>query len=359
MDSSLISVIILSYNNLQFHKSCLESVLTQCYRNVELIFGDDGSNNFDAAEILRFINLNKNSNLKNVSIYHNAHNLGVVKNYNKAIKMSQGDYIFYLGVDDLLYDHHILSDVVQYFESTGELIATGYRDVYDSTMQKYLKTLPRDLEVDFIKRQDASFLFEKLCGSSFIAGSCTPFSRKLIEQYGYLDEGYVLLEDYPRYLNLARRGCNIGFIDRKLIKYRMGGITTSGMMSPVLAKDLRRAYESEAGQYYKDNWKIDMLTGKKIIVWGTGDCYQNCRGLYDFNIEYFVDSNKQVQGTLLEGKEIHSPEKLLIQSKDDIFILVFSYANYYDISEWLIAHGFEEKLNYYYCNPEALRSIRG
>lgn len=250
MKNTLVSVIVLSYKNLKYYRDCLDSILSQNYNNIELIFSDDGTPNFNEMEIKNYIDSNKRLNLKRIVINHNNTNIGIVKNYNKAIKMSKGKYIFYVAMDDMLWDENTLVDVVNYFEKTKCLIFTGYRVVYDETMKNYVKTSPLYVEVEHIKNGNPKYLYEKLCKYNFISGGCTPFSRELINRYGYLDEAYVLLEDYPRYLSLTRQNCRIYFIDRPLIKYRLGGITKSEKKSEVLLRDEELVIKKEILPYH-------------------------------------------------------------------------------------------------------------
>ena len=110
-----ISVITLSYNNLDYYSGCLKSIISQTYDNIEWILCDDCSESFDEKEIREF--LDKDSgNLKNIIIHHNNENLGVVKNYRQAIDMATGEYIFYLAIDDMFYDENVLSDVMEYIQ---------------------------------------------------------------------------------------------------------------------------------------------------------------------------------------------------------------------------------------------------
>jgi GT2 family glycosyltransferase len=250
MNIDLISVLILSYKNLKYFKDCLNSILMQNYENIEIVFSDDGTPNFNKTDILDYINSHKGTNIKSVIINHNSSNLGIVKNYNRAIGLSKGKYIFYLGIDDMLWDEDTLTMVIKFFKETNCLICTGYRYIYDETMKKYKCTLPTCTESDYIKNKTPQELYDKLCEHNFIGGSATPFSRELINKYGYLDESYVLLEDYPRYLYLTRKGCKIYFINRPLIKYRLGGITTTvNERSEALKKDIRKMKKKEILPY--------------------------------------------------------------------------------------------------------------
>ncbi|MCQ2023707.1 glycosyltransferase family protein [Clostridium butyricum] len=224
-------------------------------------------------------------------------------------------------------------------------------------MDKYIKTLPRKNEVGFLKSNNSNTLYEKLCIGSFISGSNTPFSRKLIDEYGYLDEEYFYLEDYPKYLKLTKNGCNISFLDRKLIKYRMGGVTTNGIINDYLRKDLRLAVMKECREYFLDVWKNINLNNKKIIGWGTGDCCINSLDLLHKKVSYLVDSNETRKGKKVNGISIHSSKQLLREDKNKVFIFIFSYANYFDISSELEKMGFKEIDNFFCCTPTILEII--
>ncbi len=357
MKNKCISIIILTFNNLIYYKQCIQSILEQTYTEIEIIISDDCSDYFNENEILDYFNENKKANIKNIIISKNKTNLGIVKNYNKAISLSSGDYIFYLAIDDVLYDNKVLEDVVKYFIGTGSLIFTGYKDVYDETMTKYIKTLPRPIEVEFLKKNNPEYLYEQLCKGSFISGSNTPFSRKLIERYGYLDERYFYLEDYPRYLSLTKKGCNISFYDRKLIKYRMGGVTTRGKLNCFLKRDLYLAAFNECKQYFLEIWDKEWLKKDKVIAWGTGDCFESSLKYIDFKIDYLVDTNERLQGSEIKNYKVFSPEILKKEDKENIFILVFSYANYFDIAATLNSFGFKEFCNYFVCTPNILEIV--
>lgn len=353
----LVSIVVLSYNNFNYYKDCLKSIIMQSYRNIEIILSDDNSKYFSEKEVMDFIRENGNGNIVNIVINKNSENLGVVKNYNKALRMSNGEYIFYLCIDDELYDENVIQDVVDNFKKTNQLIFTGYRDLYNDDMSIKLKTLPRENEVDFIKNLYGYKLYEKLCLGSFIAGCCTPFKSELLNR-GYLDEEYFHLEDYPRYLKLLKDNIGIGFFNRILIKYRQGGLTTSGKISEKLKKDIERVELTEKQEFYKNNFDIKWLNSKRIIAWGTGECFTECIESYYLNIDYLIDSNKDLINKDISGYKIYNPEVLIKEKdKEDRFIFIFSYANYFDIAKELDALGFIEQRDYYLCNKQILDII--
>ena len=224
-NNPLVSIITLTFNKFHYLFETLESAKIQDYPYIELIISDDGSLDFPEKEVNEFIKTLP-ENFVNVIVNQNSNNLGIVKNFNHAIGLSKGDIIVPLSCDDLFYDNHSLSHIVNFFETNPEfLIATGKREVYDELFTKKLAIFPNDSDSNFL-RSSPAILFNRLVTKNFISGACTPFKKDLISNYGNFDERYFLIEDYPRYLSLTRQGEMIGYIEKILIKYRDGGISS-------------------------------------------------------------------------------------------------------------------------------------
>lgn len=223
--NKLFTVIILSYNKLNFLKECIKSVLNQSYPYIEIIISDDASKNFDKHSLESFINENKNHNIINVIINHNKDNIGLVKNLNKAIKLSSGSYIMNLAGDDQIYDSEVINNIVKYFNSTNYLATTGIIRAYDENMKEPLWSNPPTEFIDFVINNKPIDIYKKLCIENFLSGPGFTYKKELLSKYGLYDEKYRLIEDYPRYLYLTRNGCAIGCLGIPLIKYRQGGIS--------------------------------------------------------------------------------------------------------------------------------------
>lgn len=118
---------------------------------------------------------------------------------------------------------------------------------------------------------------------------------------------------------------------------------TSYMYNPVL-KELNKI--NICNELNKEI--LDKLCNKKVIGWGTGEYYEKCQNEHRIDIDYFVDSEISKQGKYLKEKEIYSPEKLLSENKDEVFIMIYSKAGYYDICKWLLVNKFKWEENFYY-----------
>ncbi|MBZ9634149.1 glycosyltransferase [Clostridium sp. FP1] len=222
--SNIVSVLVLSYNNLQYIKECLNSILHQNYQYIEIIISDDYSSDFKKDEIEQFIRDNKKENIVNYVINQNSSNLGTVKNLNNAISLATGNYFINIACDDLLFDDEVITSIVKYFLDTNYLILAGYIAMFDEQLKEYLLTMPQWQYIKYIYGNPID-CYSVLCSGDFIPGPGVSYKRELINRYGMYDEEYKVMEDYPRWLYLTRKGCSIGFLQRYIVKYRKGGIS--------------------------------------------------------------------------------------------------------------------------------------
>lgn len=95
MDKKLISVIIPVYNVEKYIGRCIESVLNQTYKNIELIIINDGSID-KSPEIIEKYSANNNV------IIVNKQNSGQSDCRKIGYEMTRGDYVYFMDADDTL-----------------------------------------------------------------------------------------------------------------------------------------------------------------------------------------------------------------------------------------------------------------
>ena len=91
----LVSVIITNYNYSNYLTSCIESVINQTYKNIEIIIIDDCSTD-DSVKIISSFATKYNI----IQTHYNLQNKGVIYSRNLGIEISNGDYICFLDADD-------------------------------------------------------------------------------------------------------------------------------------------------------------------------------------------------------------------------------------------------------------------
>jgi|GEM_PF-1035920 len=84
---------------------------------------------------------------------------------------------------------------------------------------------------------------------------------------------------------------------------------------------------------------LELLLGKKIIIFGTGKASEIISSKLPLAVEYYVDNDSTKWGNNFMGKDIKSPEVLAGEDKDMVFIIISSMYHE-DISAQLEAMGF-------------------
>ena len=93
MKSPKVSIIVPCYNQADFLKECLDSVMVQTFQDFEVIVVDDGSTDPKSIQVLKTLEYPK------TRIIHQK-NMGLVGARNTGISQAKGEYIFPLDSDD-------------------------------------------------------------------------------------------------------------------------------------------------------------------------------------------------------------------------------------------------------------------
>tara|TARA_A100001015_G_scaffold262745_1_gene309203 strand:- start:1004 stop:1789 length:786 start_codon:yes stop_codon:yes gene_type:complete len=108
----LVSILIDNYNNSQHIKQCIESLNSQSYKNLEIIFFDDNSSDNSLDIIKQFTKVKIIEN----KIQTKFGSLNQINAFKEAIKISKGELIFLLDSDDY-FDKEKIEKIVDYFEN--------------------------------------------------------------------------------------------------------------------------------------------------------------------------------------------------------------------------------------------------
>jgi glycosyltransferase involved in cell wall biosynthesis len=141
MIKNLVSIIIPVYNNIEYLKDSLSSVVSQTYPYIEIIVVDDGSKKHN--QIIKICKQFKNK----IKIIKLARNTGVSSALNKGILASKGQYINWLSHDDLFTPTKI-DDQMKFLRGSSNSISITNFIILDT--EKNIKTRSKQHEKDFI-----------------------------------------------------------------------------------------------------------------------------------------------------------------------------------------------------------------
>ncbi len=249
----LVSILILSYRNFEGIYESLKSVFEQNYDNLEVIISDDGSIDFDKeiSKINKFVEDNKSDNIKRVVINDIKINGGTVKNLNSAIEKSQGKYIKVLSAEDVFSHKDAISHYVDFMENTGyEICFSKIRGIKPNGEFVY-ELLACETDYAMLSKYSTDEILNRLYARNYLPGIAWMIKRDLFEKYGRFLEDTRIIEDYPYWIYLARKGCKFGFLDEVLIDYKLSGVSSGGNYSEMFMNDMMIIYDKYIFPYDK------------------------------------------------------------------------------------------------------------
>ncbi len=90
----LVSIILVTFNAGSYLKDCLDSILKQAYKNIEIVIKDGGSTDNTPSVVKEYE--------RYITIYETSPDSGIYDAMNQAIKLANGRWIYFLGADDRL-----------------------------------------------------------------------------------------------------------------------------------------------------------------------------------------------------------------------------------------------------------------
>ncbi|MFW5888459.1 MAG: glycosyltransferase family A protein [Patescibacteria group bacterium] len=205
----MISIIIPLYNQADKLPLCLDSLLRQTYKNIEVIVVNDGSTDKYKDIISKYQKILRE---KEVPFYYfDQSNKGAPAARNKGFEKAGGEYLLFCDADACLYP--------QFLEITKE-------------------ELDKNPDISFVY---SSFMWGK---KKFTPG---PFSRKKLQKMPYIhtmslirrkdyppagwDEAITKLQDWDLWLTMAERGKKGKWVEKTLFKVAPGGTISSWLPS--------------------------------------------------------------------------------------------------------------------------------
>ncbi|MBA3023299.1 MAG: glycosyltransferase [Gammaproteobacteria bacterium] len=113
-----VSLLIVCYNQQHFIREALESALTQDYANLEVVVADDASTDGTQA-IIRELAQRYPHRLKPV---FNPQNIGITANSNIGLSQCTGEFVAFMGGDDVLLPGKITRQVAWFAADDGRVL---------------------------------------------------------------------------------------------------------------------------------------------------------------------------------------------------------------------------------------------
>lgn len=255
MDRPLVSIIMNCYNGETYLREAFDSVLSQTYPNWEAILWDNQSKDQSAAITKEYSE--KDNRIK----YHYADEftpLGEARN--RAIKVSGGEIIAFLDVDDIWCPEKLELQVQEFLKN--EEVGIVYNDTifFDSERdrkQLYLEERPYtgDIFRDLLMRYN------------FSMETIAIRKSHLIQLDEWFDNRFNMIEEADLFIRLSKI-CQASFIPKVLSKWRMHSASWTFSKYELFPKEKRQMLEKYERIYpnFKSDYADEILEIEKGIA---------------------------------------------------------------------------------------------
>jgi glycosyltransferase involved in cell wall biosynthesis len=208
----LISIGIISFNNENYIGACIESCLSQTYKNIEIIIADDASTD-NSMQIIKEYALLYPSKITFIS---SQENYGISTNFNNAVKASKGEWFKPIACDDVLFEDCVENYMKEVFKQnlTSGILFSKMQYLGLSSKKNISTEMPEIFKLDPDKKIHSILIDNTLPAPTAF------FNMSTLYKLGLSNEKYPFLEDYPLWLKAILNNVNLNFVDIISVKYR-------------------------------------------------------------------------------------------------------------------------------------------
>ena len=230
MEEPLVSVTVITYNSSKTVLETLDSIKAQTYQNIELIVSDDCSTDNTVELCRNWIEQNK-SRFVRTELLTVEKNTGVAGNSNRAGAACQGEWVKGVAGDDMLQPNCVQDCLDYVTEHPDTVYLFGKQKAFGASEER-CEEVDAVFDYSFFKLTQSQQLHRLVFDGNCVPATTLFYNKEADLRIGIKnDERIPLLEDWPKWINLLRAGVKLHFVDKVLVDYRVGGISTGKRVS--------------------------------------------------------------------------------------------------------------------------------
>lgn len=240
MEKSTISVVIPTYNVEKYMSECLESLIHQEFKDIEIICVDDGSSDRTVDIIEKYQKLDTR-----IKLYRNKHE-GASKSRNIGTDISSGKYLMFIDSDDMLSDDNALKIMAEEMEKYELDILLYDGESFFENNDLFMKN---QHSVNWYKRKKEYGLYDNLYmlileminnGDTFITPCMKIIKKDVLIKEGIRFHEGIIYEDNLFMFDLANRFGRAKHIKKSLYRRRVR--SNSVMQKPITELNMESAW---------------------------------------------------------------------------------------------------------------------
>lgn len=242
-----VSVIIPCHNEQRFLEACLNSVLRQQYRPIEVIMVDDGSTD-GTRSIMQKYEKTAEEGINVICIFQEQKGAPAARNV--GCRLSQGEFIQFLDGDDVLSSNKLM-DQVQLLNDMPEV------DVAYGDGQYLIQLSNGGIEKGrIISIGSTSDILESMLEGKWVPLFSYLSRRSAIWKCGPWDSSMPVNQDYEYFLRMAIQDCSFQFCNGNTGLYRKHDLGRLSEQAAVIRGRTRQRIVSNAENMLRDRKEL-------------------------------------------------------------------------------------------------------
>lgn len=205
-----VSVITITYNNRHNLEKTINSIKSLEYDNIDFIIIDGGSND-GSVELIK-----NNSGL--ISKWISEPDKGIYDAMNKGMRISTGDYLWFMNAGDEIFDKGILKEIFSITEDAD--IYYGDTELVDSEGKSYGKRR--------LKRPPLKLTWKEMINGMVVTHQSMIVKKSLSTPY---NTDYKYCADIDWTINLLKKSVNIINTHKTFCKFQLGGYSRKNTLA--------------------------------------------------------------------------------------------------------------------------------
>ena len=258
----IVSVIIPAYNAAKTIRECLDSLLIQSLKDIEIICVDDGSED----NTIEILNEYRKKDSRIVVLQQKNQYAGVARN--NGLEIARGDYVMFLDADDFFHPDMLMEMVRKGIQQRADIVVCGALRYHDT--EKTMTPASWMLNMKLVSSK-ACFSAEDIPERIFNFTAPAPwnkmFRRDFVQKQNLFFQDTLYANDLRFTMTALAMASRISVVDRELVYYRVGQKTNLQSVKSVYPLIFLDALKSFKEQLIVRN-KMEMLSRSYLnLVW--------------------------------------------------------------------------------------------
>lgn len=248
MKNKMFSIIVITYNQAAMLEECLDMMLSQEYRPLELVISDDSSQDDTLNVADKWIQKNR-GNFANIKFLTSRERTGIVSNIARGHCQTEGDMIKIIAGDDFLGPRSLLkaADVFEDYQGPIFVGDTVNFTSDNTSSRKTVSSMSPSNKGFFRKSPETQFKLQ--CLENQISAPAVFLRREFFEKvFRWTEKNFNMIEDWPSWLHTSLDGIHIPHFSGPTVFYRIHNKSLSQYKSTeksIMKSEIFRSYYSD------------------------------------------------------------------------------------------------------------------